>query len=125
MKLENARELTKRYPALFAPVDPRYPMSMFGFEVGDGWYNILDELCADLTKMIEESDEDQSWFRVIQVKEKFGTLRFYMSFSTGEMEDRIRQAEDHSAVTCECCGAPGETNGVGWLTTLCVTCRSK
>ncbi len=58
-------------------------------------------------------------FRVDQVKEKFGTLRFYCS-----TDDTIRRyvgfAESLSAVTCEQCGAYGKTESVGgWMSTRC------
>ena len=92
--------------------------SGFDGEVGPGWVPILDRLAEDLIKM--------GWDRDLhQVKEKFGTLRFYVGRSTEEMEDRISQAEDESAVTCEECGAPGKTGGRGWIKTLCSDCRKK
>lgn len=43
-----------------------------------------------------------------QVKEKFGTLRFYMDYATDEMYKLIEEAEAKSAITCELCGAFGE-----------------
>ena len=54
-----------------------------------------------------------------QVKEKFGTLRFYYSGGDDEINGMVRMAESMSAVTCEECGNPGKTVGGGWLTTLC------
>jgi len=57
--------------------------------------------------------------RAVQVKEKYGTLRFYMNYSINEMEDLIQIAEDKSAVTCEVCGEPGELRNHGWLFTFC------
>ncbi len=90
-----------------------------GFDgyVGEGWVNvILEPLAQDLVAL--------GWDRKLdQVKEKFGTLRFYIGAGSEEIHDRIRQAEKQSCVTCEECGAPGETNGRGWLVTLCTACR--
>lgn len=60
--------------------------------------------------------------RASQVKEKYGTLRFYMTSSTKEMQTLITKAEHLSAETCEGCGGPGELTGTGWLTTLCAGC---
>ena len=57
-----------------------------------------------------------------QVKEKFGTLRFYMTTETEEMSALIREAEERSAVTCEECGSPGTCRDGGWILTLCDKC---
>lgn len=62
---------------------------------------------------------------VMQIKEKFGTLRFYLSEETDEMSKLIEEAEAKSAETCEVCGAPGTPGTLGkngyWITTLCET----
>ena len=58
-----------------------------------------------------------------QVKEKYGTLRFYMTCETQEMSDLISVACKKSAVTCENCGKPGKRNKTGWISTLCDSCR--
>lgn len=58
-----------------------------------------------------------------QVKEKFGTLRFYMSCETDEMSELIDRAEELSAKICETCGAPGELRNDGWLRTMCDDCH--
>lgn len=63
-------------------------------------------------------------FAVVQVKEKFGTLRFYCS-STPAIDKYIRLAERLSAVTCEDCGKPGQQNDSGWIRTQCDECRGK
>ena len=61
--------------------------------------------------------------RVLQVKEKFGTLRFY----AGQVDDRAQAyidfAEHMSGKVCEVCGAPGKLGGKGWIRTLCETHR--
>lgn len=59
----------------------------------------------------------------VQVKEKYGTLRIYMSCETQEMSEIIRDAENKSSETCETCGRPGKRNKYGWISTLCDECR--
>ena len=54
-----------------------------------------------------------------QVKEKWGTLRFYMQGGTEEMHEFIRESEQKSAVTCELCGKLGTIRNQGWVRTLC------
>lgn len=64
--------------------------------------------------------------RAAQVKEKFGTLRFYMDYDTEEMRVLVREAEDKSATICESCGSSeGARTGQGWIKTLCSPCESK
>ena len=58
-----------------------------------------------------------------QVKEKFGTLRFYMTSYTKQMDKAIGEAERKSAITCELCGKKGKLNKEGWITCLCTKCR--
>ncbi len=63
--------------------------------------------------------------RAVQVKEKFGTLSFYMSSGTNEIWNLIRQAENTSAITCEDCGEPGVLRASNWVKTLCDKCAKK
>jgi hypothetical protein len=58
-----------------------------------------------------------------QVKEKFGTLRFYVTGGDSEIHGMIQMAETMSAVTCEDCGSPGTTVAGGWVQTLCAQHR--
>jgi hypothetical protein len=67
-------------------------------------------------KMVEAEEKVPT---VVQVKEKFGTLRFYIRAGTDEHYNYIRFAENLSAVTCEDCGAPGKMRGRGWYYTAC------
>jgi hypothetical protein len=58
---------------------------------------------------------------VDQVKEKFGTLRFYYHGGDDIIDGMVRMAESISGFTCEKCGAPGKMRGRGWLYTACDT----
>lgn len=85
-----------------------------GIECGPGWYGIL----ADLDTALTDIDPQYS---ITQIKEKFGTLRYYVS-STGTtaFHQRIREAERLSELTCEQCGAPGLLRDeLSWIRTLC------
>jgi hypothetical protein len=55
----------------------------------------------------------------VQVKEKFGGLRFYVQAATDKHYQYISFAESMSYRTCESCGAAGKTYTDGWHTTLC------
>lgn len=57
-----------------------------------------------------------------QVKEKFGTLRFYYDGGDEYIHGLASMAEAMSARTCESCGVPAKTGGSGWLRTMCQPC---
>lgn len=81
------------------------------------------------TKLVTQEDVDAAWSTVeeeevkvptvVQVKEKFGTLRFYIQAGTDEHYNYISFAESMSGVTCEECGKPGKRLGRGWIYTSC------
>lgn len=129
MKEELDEKLVKDFPLLFA--DRRASMQetcmCWGFSCGDGWYSLIREAAEKLEPIIAQIKKDypnEEYFpRAAQVKEKFGTLRFYMSSQTDEMSSIIEKAEAKSHVTCEECGAVGELRGKGWLRTLCTDCH--
>ena len=126
MKKELDEALCHDFPLLYADRNESMKQSLmcFGFEVGDGWYGIIHELSEKLEAMIAAQPADkQHLFRALQVKEKFGTLRFYMTASTDEMNSAISHAEQLSAVTCADCGLPAQQEPrSGWWSTLCDRC---
>lgn len=48
----------------------------YGFEVGDGWYKLLFDLCIRIEEIYKEYNQPVT-IRVVQVKSKFVQLRFY------------------------------------------------
>ena len=95
-------------------------LSHFGFETDDGWFQIIRDLSARLEGIIKRLPEgERDDYYAVQVKEKFGGLRFYMNMETEEMSRVIREAEGQSVVTCGVCGRPGRLRGRGWVKTLC------
>ena len=58
-------------------------------------------------------------FAVDQVKEKFGTLRFYCP-GNDRIYNFVHMAEELSALMCEVCGKPGKLESPnGWMSTVC------
>jgi hypothetical protein len=124
MKYENEMALVKIAPYMFRyrGWDNKQESLMgFGFECGDGWFKLLENLITKISSI-----DDYQKIKVIQVKEKFGTLRFYYDGGYeihDQVDDLINEAEEESAVTCEACGKPGTTNTDGWISCLCDECR--
>jgi len=148
MKDELTQKLAQKYPTIFTELGstPQQSCMAFGIECGDGWYDLLDVLCESLTYLYETGSigGDQRYApmdppKVIatQIKEKFGTLRFYYRLSlSDQVKDLQKQAETDpilassidkwisdyiryidgiihmaeymSARTCECTGFKGE-----------------
>ena len=122
MRYELESELKQKYPKLmrFLHEGSRNPIS-FGIETGDGWYALIDRMCAQIEPMIEPASEDESVY-FVQIKEKFGELRAYLSWQTERMDEFIRQAEAESSRTCEVCGEPGRNVGDNWIFIRCEEC---
>lgn len=58
--------------------------------------------------------------RAVQVKEKFGSLNFYLTRTpTSEQQVALEFAEAMSRCTCEICGSPGEILRDRWHKALC------
>lgn len=98
-------------------------VSAWGLEVGDGWIQLLDGLCADLARVIEA--QGLNGFVVTQVKEKFGGLRFYTQGGNAETQDLVNAAQDASWGICEQCGKLGKTRGAVAVFTACDECAAK
>lgn len=176
MSPELDEKLVRKYPKIFKNryADMRTTAMCWGLECGDGWYNIIDALCANIQHHIdwkrkdraqalrynralkraingdesglikhysyggkvsdwsmtqaEEAIERQLYRKVpdkiyqvvaTQVKEKFGTLRFYYDGGDDRIRGMEAMAESMSARTCETCGNPGKLFTHGWRYTAC------
>ena len=174
MKEELDNYLCQTYPKLFVNrhADKMETCMCWGFECGDGWFNILNQLCNNIqhhinwredsyqrdlkyNSMLSDCKADKwdafneyygnyrpeffekrkieilaeepreiklpcSQVTVEQVKEKFGTLRFYYTGGDDYISGLVSMAESMSGVTCETCGKPGTSTRGGWIKTACV-----
>lgn len=89
-------------------------------ECDEGWYPIISQLDRDILKLAPD-------YTILQVKEKFGGLRYYIGSVHENVFDQvyklITEAENIAAKTCECCGKTGVLcRRRGWLKTLCKEC---
>ena len=115
-----------QYDAFVKRMEETYP-KMFttpygGFAVSQGWWPILEKLCANIQHHIDwKNRESQVVPQVVvaQIKEKFGGLRFYYDGGDAEISGMVRMAEAWADVACEECGAIGTRRSGGWIRTLC------
>jgi len=179
MKQELDALLCEKYPKIMVNrnKDMMETAMCWGFECGDGWFTILDQLMGNIQHHIDwknrqrnviirfnkireagqsgnaelfadlmaaeygnrgmsadfVKDRAQEFMTdplqivpaevvqvtVDQIKEKFGTLRFYYTGGDDYIDGLVSMAEAMSSVTCESCGNPGKSTGGGWIRTLC------
>jgi len=100
---------------------PRLYRKGIVFECGRGWSDIILDLSLQIEDILRKNHEESEMYAV-QVKEKYGTLRFYMSSETDEIIDLISDTEALSSQTCESCGAPARMRGFRWVETKCDKC---
>ena len=148
MTPELDQHIREKYPRIFSQ-----PCEM---SIGDGWFDIINTLCANIQSHIDNASRnceyvirwneevnnpdydwaDRSFIKreerkvpelveqvvATQVKEKFGTLRFYYHGGDDYIRGLEVMAESMSAIICEECGSPGErrsTQKKRWMRVLC------
>ena len=185
MRQELDALLCEKYPKMMVNrnKDMKETCMCWGFECGDGWYNILNQLMGNIQHHIDWKQKQHDWavkynemaqagksgnaelfadlvakeysdkglgaeyikdrceelmknplrdipelvpqVTLDQVKEKFGTLRFYYTGGDEYISGMVTMAESMSGVTCEECSAPAQTHGPGWIRTICEPCETK
>lgn len=123
MSPENTQKLLAAAPQLYRgrtlPVTQN--LMAFGFECGDGWFGLLLEASEAIEEHITLKyghlpPEERPL--ATQVKEKYGTLRFYAG-GDHTIHALTSHAEQQSECICEQCGEWGERRGTGWVYTAC------
>jgi hypothetical protein len=147
-------ELTRRILALAPDIFPKDEQGrpIFFFDHGDGWYPLVYELVSFVAWKRLKPDKvrdgdylrdpkpcppdqvyhagcERPWdhFRVVQVKQKFGELRFYYT-GPPSFEEVVEYATAMSRRICEACGGwavatrPPLNRGI-WVATLCLRCH--
>jgi len=125
MNAKNAKKLFDKFDYMFLDrtLDPSKTSMCWGFQCGDGWFGLLFDLCLKIDTYLNKHSKIKERFKVNQVKEKFGSLRFYVYPCDDTLTDIIVEAEDLSAITCEVCGKLGKIHSVrGWKSCLCNKC---
>jgi len=103
----------------------------FHFECSDGWFLILNGAFQEMMSIkTMPRFKDVPYPQVMQIKEKFGSMRFYIAPLEGGQEyyDRIytvvTMAEGLSFCTCESCGRPGFPRDQRWVKVYCPWCAT-
>lgn len=112
--------LFNKYPKLFSE-----PLR-WGIECDDGWFWSINLLCMYIQKYLDNNEEFYSkgyvkeqipQVKVVQIKEKFGSLRFYIRGGNDHTKHVISFVEGMSHFICE-------KTGVSDITTVGMTISS-
>jgi hypothetical protein len=90
-----------------------------GEEVKEWHEKSVNEVLSDIEPQCRRVPDVCTQVVATQIKEKFGTLRFYYDGGDDYVDGIVRMAESMSSVTCETCGNPGTQTYGGWIKTLC------
>lgn len=82
------------------------PMAEDRISCGPGWRNLLQTLLVQIAQYPEETERGQ-YFGILQIKEKFGTLRIHTRGASLFIMGMIRMTESFSNEVCEVCGERG------------------
>jgi hypothetical protein len=94
------------------------------FDCEEGWHPLINEAIKKIERIMKRDNLD---IQIMDIKEKLGGLRIYLSSTTDEIEEVIKEAEGKALTTCEICGSPGSflSNFNGWYATRCTACAEK
>lgn len=106
-------------------VKPFYQGRNIGFDFPVGWISIIEQMVVDL-----EALPNGNHLRCTQQKEKFGSLRCYITLEPGLSEDDANEllglagniisiASDETDKICIDCGKPGEERNTSWIRVMC------
>ena len=120
MRKELQDKIFEKYPKLYRQkdLDMKQTAMCWGISCGDGWYNIIDNLSSTIQNRVDwlngegyhdyrndlPEDHVKITIEAVQVKEKYGGLRFYINQSDSYIDGAISFAEHLSYKTCETCG---------------------
>ena len=120
-------------------IEKTYPgLQLSYIECEDGWLphinRITDRLVKEITGYNTKNGTNIT-FVINQIKEKFGSLRYYISFNNTTITDNdftsglhkyIWDMEHISNYICEKCGMYADTKKThGWWKTICDECNDK
>ena len=141
MRKELQDQLYEKYPKIFPNPGSRDSAMYWGLACGDGWYNVLNTLCSTIQNHLDWRNCEGQYAHVLehrsklqtpvpqlvadQIKEKFGTLRFYCHGGDEYCRGAISVIESLTHKMCEDCGNVGEHRQHGWVATRCDPCEEK
>lgn len=128
-KIEDNKELCRKYPFLIPrnrltdeiPNDYDYSWTELD-DLPDGWRVAFGEqICEEIARVLEKNGRLKE-YRILQIKEKFGELRWYDKGATQEVNDIKEKYILKSSHICINCGKPATIITKGWIFPYCNDC---
>ena len=94
-------------------------------DMPDGWRKRFGiQFCKELKEAIHKCKDKtyRSKFRIVDIKEKFGTLRVYVNLCSDEVDRVIQKYEYISQYVCVTCGEDAVKKTTGWICPYCEKC---
>ena len=125
-------ELCKRYPFLIprnrwtGEIARDYDYSYTEIDaLGEGWFKAFGlQICEEIRNALIEANYLDK-YRIIDIKEKYGSLRWYDAGAPEKVYKIIRKYEKLSEEVCYNCGKPSVGYTPGWILFLCEDCGKK
>lgn len=88
----------------------------------NGWRKAFGiQMMKDL-KIALKRTKSMKWFRIMDIKEKWGELCFYCNGYNDDIDNVIGKYEYISRYTCISCGKPAHFLSTGWISPYCRDC---
>ncbi len=89
-----------------------------------GWRKVFGiQMCKEIKRALLEDGRKKLYkYRIQQIKEKFGGLRWYDSCGNEETDNIIHKYENISCFTCIECGRTAKYRTNGWIENYCERC---
>ena len=134
VKRRENKKLVERYPFLkphnyycgYLEIDNyKYDYTLLD-EMPTGWRKRFGLVMCEMIREALIKDNLLNEYRVDQIKEKYGSLRWYDSYGNEEVYQIISQFEYISEHTCIACGKlDAKMIDNGWMIPLCEKCNNK
>lgn len=106
--------------------DRQSPWTLFGFEIDDGWFSLLQGLFIEIKELYKSRGLPVN-LKIGQIKEKFGELMVYFDFETEDLYEEVLalalKYRQLSKSVCYVCGGQASQHKIlNWFVTLCDPC---
>lgn len=152
MENQLEEKLYRKYPKIFRQKDWPITQSCMGWGINtpNSWYSIIDNLCFCLQDHVDNGGKVYKKYpfgkflarlfrnakyygrwvhkpirqvEAVQVKEKYGTLRFYTNYYDPVIDQLVMMAELMTTRICSRCGSAQDIiETTGWISFTCSHC---
>ena len=130
--MKNIEYLIQKYPLIFKDYEGN--PGRVNWYCPKGWIEMVDVACYQIQSHIDnmnlwaeknpEKNQPVEQLTCLQIKEKFGGLRFYTGGGDGYCQGIISYIGDLSYSICESCGSNQDIGYTkGWISTVCIKCK--